>query len=44
MQKGASGLRIGSQASIVILTGDNLLINTLARMQIWLNSILTYAY
>ena len=44
IQKGASGLRVGSQASIVVLTGDNPLINTLAQLQIWLDSILTYAY
>jgi len=44
LQKGALGLRVGSQATIVVLTGSNPLINTLARFQIWLNSILTYAY
>lgn len=37
-------LRVGSQASLTVLTGDNTIINTLARFQIWLNSILTYAY
>lgn len=44
LRQEASGLRVGSQASIVVFTGDNTLINTLARLQIWLNSILTYAY
>jgi len=44
LREEASGLRVGSQASIVVFTGDNALINTLARLQIWLNSILTYAY
>jgi multidrug resistance efflux pump len=37
-------LRVGSQASVVVLTGDNWLINSLAGLQIWFNSILTYAY
>jgi multidrug resistance efflux pump len=39
-----SGLRVGSQASVVVFTGDNSFINLLAGFQIWLNSILTYAY
>lgn len=43
-QQGASGLRVGSQASIVVFTGSNPLINTLARLKMWVNSILTYAY
>lgn len=42
--QGTSGLRVGSQASIVVFTGDNSLVNLLARLQIRLNSILTYAY
>lgn len=44
LQEGKSGLRVGAQATVVVLTGSNPLINTLARLQIWLNSILTYAY
>ena len=44
LQEGTSGLRVGAQATVVVLTGSNPLINTLARFQIWLNSILTYAY
>jgi len=43
-RRGALNLRVGSQASVVVFTGSNLLINTLASVQIWLNSILTYAY
>ena len=43
-RQGALGLRIGSQASVVVFTGSNSLINSLARLQIWMNSILTYAY
>ena len=39
-----SRLRVGSQASVVVFTGDNPLFNALARFQIWLNSIFTYAY
>jgi multidrug resistance efflux pump len=37
-------LRVGSQASLTVLTGDNWLINKLAGLQIWLDSMLTYAY
>jgi len=44
VQQGTTGLRVGSQASVVVFTGSNSIINTLARLQIWLNSILTYAY
>ena len=43
-QQAVSGLRVGSQASIVVFTGSNTLINTIARLQMWLTSILTYAY
>jgi len=39
-----ASLRVGSQASVVVLTGSNPVVNTLARLQIWLSSILTYAY
>jgi len=42
--QGALNLRVGSQATVVVFTGRNTLINTLARAQMWLNSILTYAY
>ncbi len=41
---GTSNLRVGSQATVVVYTGDNSLVNTLAGLQIWLSSILTYAY
>lgn len=44
MQQGRTALKVGSQASVVVLTGANPLINGLARLQIWFNSILTYAY
>lgn len=37
-------LRVGSQATVVVFTGDNALINTLAKIQMWLRSKLTYAY
>ena len=43
-QQGVLRLRVGSQASVVVLTGSNALVNTLARAQMWLTSILTYAY
>ncbi|RLA03431.1 MAG: HlyD family secretion protein [Gammaproteobacteria bacterium] len=44
LQKGALGLRVGSQATVVVYTGNNSIVNMLAGWQIWLNSILTYAY
>jgi len=44
LQQGGTALKVGSQASVVVLTGSNALINGLARLQIWFNSILTYAY
>jgi len=44
VQHNMISLRVGSQATVVVITGSNSLINTLARFQIWLNSILTYAY
>ena len=37
-------LRVGSQATVVVLTSSNPLVNIPARLQIWFNSILTYAY
>lgn len=37
-------LRVGSQASVVVYTGTNSLINGLANLQVWLNSKLTYLY
>ena len=40
----ASRLRVGSQVTVVVHTGENALLNTLANLQLWLNSFLTYAY
>lgn len=37
-------LRVGSQATVVVYTGDNTLINSLASLQMWFRSKLTYAY
>jgi multidrug resistance efflux pump len=37
-------LKVGSQASVVVYTGDHFLFNPLARLQVWLVSLLTYAY
>lgn len=37
-------LRVGSQATVVVFTGDNGIINTLAKIQMWLRSKLTYFY
>ncbi len=44
IQDGRTNLRVGSQATVVVFTGDNGWIDKLARFQIWMNSILTYAY
>ena len=43
-QSDITHLRVGSQASVVVFTGTNPLINTLANLQVWLDSILTYLY
>lgn len=37
-------LKVGSQAAVVVYTGDHFLFNPLARLQVWLVSLLTYAY
>ncbi len=37
-------LRVGSQATVVVYTGTHPLFNMLASLQIWLTSIVTYAY
>jgi multidrug resistance efflux pump len=37
-------LKVGSQATVVVYTGDHLLVNPLARLYMWLLSFLTYAY
>ena len=39
-----ANIRVGSQASVIVYTGDSSLFDKLARFRIWLNSILTYAY
>ena len=44
MVQGRTVLRVGSQATVVILTGDSSILNTLARLQVWLVSVLSYAY
>jgi multidrug resistance efflux pump len=38
------GLRVGSQVSVVVYTGDNWLLNLLGALIIRLNSIVSYAY
>jgi len=42
--EGEKLLKVGSQASVVIYTGQHWLVNPLAGLWIWLVSILTYAY
>lgn len=37
-------LKVGSQASVIVFTGEHWLFNALARFHIWLASKLTYAY
>jgi len=43
-REGGTDLRVGSQVSVVVFTKEGGFFNLLARFQIWLNSILTYAY
>jgi len=42
--QGEKLLKVGSQASVVVYTGEHWLVNPLASLWIWLVSILTYAY
>jgi multidrug resistance efflux pump len=46
MDKGAQGmgLRVGSQVSVIVYTGDNWLLNSLGRIYIRVIAILSYAY
>jgi len=44
LKKGRLGLRVGSQATVVVYTGSNSFVNMLAGLQIWISSFLTYAY
>lgn len=39
-----SSLRVGSQASVIVYTGDNAIMNALGRFYIRLNAYLSYAY
>ena len=39
-----ANLRVGSQASIIVYTGDHWLINMLGRLYIRINALLSYAY
>ena len=39
-----SNLRVGSQASVIVYTGDNAIMNALGRFYIRLNAYLSYAY
>ena len=41
---GQMGLRVGSQASVIIYTGDNTLMNFLGRIYIRVVAVLSYAY
>ncbi len=41
---GGTDIRVGSQASVIVFTQESGFFNLLARFQIWLSSVLTYAY
>ncbi len=41
-EKYVPGLRHGSQANVVVYTGDNVFVNVIGRIWIWLVSVLTY--
>ncbi|MBE9548807.1 MAG: HlyD family secretion protein [Proteobacteria bacterium] len=43
-RKDSARLRVGSQATVVVLTSNNFVVNLIARLQIWVSSILSYAY
>jgi multidrug resistance efflux pump len=44
VRDGGTDIRVGSQASVIVFTRESGLFNLLARFQIWLSSVLTYAY
>jgi multidrug resistance efflux pump len=44
MRDDGTDIRVGSQASVIVFTRESGLFNLLARVQIWLSSVLTYAY
>jgi len=41
---GKLGLRVGSQATVIVYTGENWLFNLLGKMYIRLHALLSYAY
>jgi multidrug resistance efflux pump len=41
---GVSDLRVGSQVSVIVYTGDNAFMNLLGKVYIRLNALLSYAY
>jgi len=43
-QKDSQLLKVGSQVSVVVYTGEHWLFNPLAQLQIWLVSLMTYAF
>ena len=44
MRDDGTDIRVGSQSSVIVFTRESGLFNLLARVQIWLSSVLTYAY
>ena len=43
-QENLSGVRVGSQASVVVYTGDSWILNSVAWIYVRFASILSYAY
>ena len=43
-RENGTDIRVGSQATVVVLTREGGLFNLLAKFQMWLNSLVTYAY
>ena len=43
-QEDRINLRVGSQASVIVYSGENGMIDKLAKFRIWLDSMLTYVY
>jgi multidrug resistance efflux pump len=38
------GIRVGAQASVIVLTGDSFIFNSWGRLKMWFVSVMTYAY
>lgn len=38
------GIRVGAQASVIVLTGDSFIFNSWGKLKMWFVSVMTYAY